>query len=368
MPYEAVAIIARGREHYGWESVEVSWDMDDIIIHANLTTTEISPPNEPILNQWNFPPGEAVMIAASGQLLMHGVVVSYQPQADADQHSIAVTIENQAPRDFAHSSVDHPDGSFPPGTTDSAIVQKFAQRSGVTISDYSSPIAQKDGFQIRPGATNYAEIMRLFQRGKNLVPQMDGTLAVIQGHSFGAGGYLKQGDNVTHMQAKLTFDRFGEYEAIGQSPLGVMLQQNLQVHAEAFDNTMPTSRYKRLIDNAASADHLARMRVEWERRRSAGADIQVKITVPGWRTQSGAFWGINTDIHVHCPWLQVDGMLRAKTVKFIQNLQRGTVTEITLVDPQAYGGEPGVSYSSYIYRYEKPPPDKKKPEEEDTRR
>lgn len=194
--------------------------------------------------------------------------------------------------------------------------------------------------QIRQGATNFAEVSRLLQDSQKMIfATPRGSLAVIEGQSFGMGGALVQGENILQMAAKLTDEEFAEYEAIGNNPLGTTWQQHIGPFGIALNGSRRPTRYKRIIGQAVSTMAAAKARAEWERMRTAGRTTNATIIAPSWRDASGKLWSANTDIYVMAPWLQIDCVLRATKVVFSQDLAKGTVTEITLVDPRAIGGQ-----------------------------
>lgn len=356
--FEQVQVIADGVLYEGWESVIITCSMEDIFSWCQLTTTEVGglkDPINPVFDKWNFPPGTPITILATGTPVFAGVVDLYAPVLDANQHSITVTARTYS-KDFAESSVKHTTGNFE-DMTDVQIVQQFAAAAGVPLTSYVSRQDLIPYWQIRQGATNYEEAMRILQqRGKMLwAPLPDGTLVITDGLSFGTvtDSALVQGVNCIRLSARLTDQGWSLVDVIGQGrsakdlqPFGVAL--NPFSHQPGGGLSAPfigRSRYLRIIDQAATTGELAMRRAAWEMRRSIAGNLQATFTVPGWRTQgtAGDIWRTNHDVYCFAPALKIDCILRTLKVVLTQDAQTGTTTTITCVDGSTVRIDPAIS-------------------------
>lgn len=350
---ERVTVVADGVSYEPWEAVSVEWDMNNLFVSFQLSTTEVAEKTEDwtVFDKWNFPPGTQIDILGNDEALTTGIVSVYNPQVDPDQHSIVVTGFSFA-KDFSDSSVKHETGRFD-NTTDVAIVQQLAGALGIPLLALASPTTIPF-YQIRQGGNNYQEVMRLLVQGqKMLTSNMSGQMVVTDGKPWGynTGGMLLQGHatnvsgtedagNMIRMEARLSDENYYLYEAIHQSPYDDK-PENLAPFGMALDPTARASRYKKIINQAVTDPGIAQKRAEWERSRAKGFTTLATCVVPGWRDQSGAFWKPNENVYVLAPWLKIDCWLRIVKLVFSQNLSGATTTTITVVDPRALGDSGG---------------------------
>jgi prophage tail gpP-like protein len=365
--FEIVQIAANGVLYEGWESCQITAALDLSYAFAQLTITELGGTKDtfnPDFEQWNFPPGTPVQIIASGNPIFSGIVNLYAPAVDETQHTvtilvktIGVDISDSAPNQVPSNFEDQPDLS---------IVQQLAASVGVPIKNYTSPDIIPY-WQLKQGATIYQESMRILQqRGKMLWSSLNGDVNITKDRSFGlvTDGALIQGENLEKLSARLSNDGWNLVEVIGQAPRGVDPKLVMAPYGIAFGPTtfIPGAglsspayrqRYKRIIDQAATTQQLAQIRAEWEMNRSLGQNLQVQVTVPGWRTRitEGTFWQVNTDVYVYAPYLKVDCILRIWKTVFNQDSSGGTTTTILLVDGAATGDSASACNSGSIWQY-----------------
>lgn len=337
MAFELVRVAADGVLYEGWETIEIRWHRSKAEIQFTLTTTEISPPGQtPVFDKWHFPPGTYITIYAGDDILMEAQVITYAPQADADQHSITVTGATVG-WTFSTSSIDprkFMDGRVTK-VTDAELAQLFASASCNRIVDYTQPDLLPI-YQIKQGATYYQELMRILQqRGKTLMGQPDGSIAVVNESSWiiNSRASLVQGLNILRMSAVLDARRVMEFLVMGQNPIGTMLAQHIQPFAEFSSNPLNNCLTRVIIDQAITTAQTALRRAQWEALRTKGANTKAIITTPGWRHQGGLFWSVNEAVYVNAPWLQIDCTMGIESIIYRQNSAVGTIAEITLIDP-----------------------------------
>lgn len=339
MALETVQIAADGVPYEGWESCLIEWSMEELFATFQFTATEIDNKGRlpDTMIQWNFPPGTPIQIYANGGLLANGYVHTYAPMVDAEQHSVNL-IGVSFSKDFGDTSVNHPTGNFE-NQTDVGIVQQFAAAAGVPLEVYTPP-DNIPYWQIRQGATNYQESMRILQdRQKFLMSNLNtGAMALVGSVPFTTNqtGAIIQGENTLRLEAKLTADEYSVLEVVGQASIGVRQSEHLQPFA-SVPGPSKRPRFKKIIDQTAVTHQLAEKRARWEMLRAKGATTLAQITVPGWRDQSGKFWQANTDVYVNAPSLKIDCWMRVQKCTFRQDIGVGTITTMILIDPFAYG-------------------------------
>lgn len=357
--YEHIQVIANGLIYEGWESISVMNTMHAPYVEAILTTTEkggIKDKLNPAFTEWHFPPGTPVQIMASGSPVLLGVVDIYEPQVDAETHSITLNIKSPA-KVLPLTSVNHPTGTFE-DMTDIAIAQAILGPIGLPVPLKVLAVPMLVPYwMIRSGASNYQEIMRVFQqRGKMLWSSIpDGALNVSDGETSSGqvtDGAIVQGLNVVKMSARLADLQATIIEVQGQAPNGD--ENVLPIFGIATNPYFGPFQmlYKRVIDQAASTYQLAQIRANYYARRMGGDRLQAQFTIPCWRTGgingSGPFWEVNWDVHCFAPYLKIDCNLRIVKVILSQDNTSATTATVFVADASAVGGSPSECTDNHI--------------------
>jgi prophage tail gpP-like protein len=351
MPFEQITVVADSGVYSDWETVVIEQDTATDIVNIMLSTTEITPVGASTVaafDKWNFPPGTIIEVFANGDFVARAAVWQYAPSADAEQHSITITAKNEG-SSINLSSIVSDTGGYYENKGIWELVQAWAQPLGLTVTNDSDnsivPV-----WQIRQGATIYAESMRMLKNyGHLLHGMMDGGISVSAGKALGVQGPIVQGENILKMSARLT-DEDAVTKVLGQTPYGTDLKQNLQPGAMA-QSFLARNRTKIILEPAVVDVQRAQTRAAWEAQRSSGASLQCTVTVPGWHSPAGEsfvpknvpygreassggpIWVLLADVYVFAPWLKVNCTLRTSRIVFKQSLAEGSVTELTLVDP-----------------------------------
>jgi prophage tail gpP-like protein len=146
-------------------------------------------------------------------------------------------------------------------------------------------------------------------------------------------GALIQGGNVLRMGAHLSLEGYSSIDVRGQaSSLGAYIQQ---IQPQAFatvDMPMWKNRYKTIIAQGSITPLIAQLRAQWEVARQHAANMSVSVTVPGWHRPDGGIWDIRQLVFCYLPMIQVICTLMISKVTYVQNIARGTVTDLELAD------------------------------------
>lgn len=358
MADELVKIATGGFLYEGWETVQIISEIDVPYLDFIVETTEIGEPGEwgkpgrSKFRDWNFPPGSPIEIYANDTFVLSGAVYVYQADVSPDMHKVQVSGSTTG-LDFIESSVDHPTGNFE-NTTDAVIIQTLATPYGQQIIN-DTPPESVPYWQIRQGSSNFFEITRLLQDYQKFLGSDPHGNIVVRGGKFieqdissftpyGVGGAIMQGENVLSMSCRMQDYGFAIKKVLAQSVIGVD-HLSLEVFGEAFDGSRRPTRRQTIIAQRDMTQPMAQRRAEWEIMRQSGDELEATFLVRGWRNTDGHFWRVNTDVYVWAPILQIDCVLRIKRVILSQSVAQGTVSQITVTNPQAYGG-PQIACSS----------------------
>ena len=193
----------------------------------------------------------------------------------------------------------------------------------------------------------------------------DGTLLFTRAGTRQSAGTIELGGNVKSGETQQSnMERFSEYRVKGQGTSAQFFQepgqaavpahpaqmsaaeyqarQDAQIRAAGRATDSAIGRYRPLVivaDTAASPDKMQAM-ATYQAMIRAGQSRQLSYTVSGWGPQGGGLWEINTLVRVVDAFFGVDDLKLIQSVDFSQDDRGGSITGLTLVDPEAYAPDP----------------------------
>lgn len=359
---EIAVISVNGRLYRSWTAVRVTHTYGSD--HGSDFQVEgIEPINAPNLNStdWRIVPGDRCSVTLAGILAFTGHVYVRHASFKAEIMGVKITGRSLG-ADAVDSSAPVKGGSYK-GYTFTAIATALAKSVGVNlIVRGSSPLLALPfpNFSIGYGESVFGAIARLAQmRGLHLTDDANGNLvAEVYDPNIAAAGQLVEGKNLVEAYAVIDHSNaFSIITAASQRP------GNDQVWGDAARDNSATAtnpniragRQRLLVspepcssqDCAAIANYAAAY---------GGADlVEVRAVVQGWQSSPGALWDVGKNYTVTSRILNLDRVLVAHEVVYIQDNQ-GTRTEIALctresllfaggavITPNAIPGEPAYS-------------------------
>lgn len=112
-----------------------------------------------------------------------------------------------------------------------------------------------------------------------------------------------------------------------------------QIKRSVTDEAITRYRPIRLTAENESSGSELKKRVTWERNTRAGRSKRVSYTVQGWRHTDG-FWAPNQLVQVKDPQQRIDDQLLVASVTFTRSESEGTISQLELAQPEAFGVEP----------------------------
>lgn len=356
MAFERIRIEAGGVGYEGWMSVAVTAAYDEAVRTFTITTSE-PPSSLPILKRWPLLPNMPVSVTASGTLLVTGFVDDYMPAFSEESHDVTISGRGRG-AEYVDSSIVHPTGRFEDKTMLQIAQELDTFGVGITVQGLGAAVANQlvPWFQIRPGATPWAEMMRLLPQGATMMGLPEGGIAIVRGATGRHAGGLIEGGNVKAASAKLSArEGFSAFEAMGQNPIGTTDAQLRPLGYFMGLTKSARTRHRRFHDPVPTTPARAKDLAQWVAQRAAGNSIEVSATVAGFRDQSGAVWRPSQTVFTHLPTLNVEQDLIIRRVTFRQDDQSGTVSEIDLCDAQTFGGSAAPASGSHeVYIPSKP--------------
>lgn len=300
-----------------------------------------------------FKGGEPVKIFVDGELRLDGSIFTVQPTYSKNAHTVTMTGRSRV-ADLVDSSL------LPISITADTSLQKIIERVISQIGLRLSVINQitgladfnaaEDKIAAEPGDNAFEFIDTLARKRQalltsdpsgNVVITRNGTqqnpLTLINPGS-GTGGNI--------ISATVSYnlnDRFNKYVVMSQKngaadaftgsldPQSFVSQQG-----EQLDSSVRTGRQMVTQAEKASSSAESKSRATWQSNISRARSRNYSVTVQGTRPKGGDIWDVNRLQEVIDVQSGINEIMLIDSVRFLQNRQGGTLTQLGLVDRDAY--------------------------------
>lgn len=342
-----VHLTVNGLEYKGWKTVSIERSVDTI---SGVFGLEVSDRWAAGAEPWPIVPGAECVLSVDGNVLLTGYVDVIKPSFDKTTRSLQVSGRDKAADMVDSSALNDPDSWS--GITLGKLAVELAKPFGIEVVDQSGDAQQFGLVKIQPGETAF-EILERYsrQRGVLTISDGNGRIVLTTPGKQRADVSLSQGVNI--LRASGTSDhskRFNQYLVTGQTAgtdtaFGT---EAAQVEGEARDENVRTARRLLIVaQNSADATNM-QAAAAWEASVRAARSSPLTITVQDWyQTQGGRLWQPGEIVQVKSAWLQlstpVDFLIN--TVRFTKSDSDGTLTELELLQPDAYRPSPVVKES-----------------------
>lgn len=278
--------------------------------------------------------GQAVVLKASGTVILTGYVRDVNPSYDASSRALSVSLVSRT-IDYIECSADHPSGEII--DKDLGTIAKELDSYGIGV-EVDGDFPKEARHKLAPGESAFSSIERR-GRGRSVLihDTPEGRLKLATKPAGTHAGRLQGGLNILGGSSSFTErGRYSKVKVRGQASEGV---DKPQMRPETSVEDSGVTRNRVLIVPHEGETTMDRMkkRAEWQAKRAAGNGATASITVTGWRDAAGRIWTPNFLIDVEDDLLGLSGMMVIKSV----TLKQGDRTEATLslADPRALGGE-----------------------------
>lgn len=324
-----------GKVYDGWTGVSVDRSIETLTGSFEL---EIAAREFTGAPRWPLRTGEACTVQLDGETVISGHIDSFDPDFDADGYSIRVAGRDRS-ADLVDCSAIAKPGSWTQRSIE-AIAAELAKPFGITVTARTDTGAKVKRFALQQGETVFSAIERLARyRGLLAVTDAEGNVELIRPGTGAIVAELVEGVNILGGSASHDAkERFSDYIVKGQASGDDRANGKAvsAVKAEARDPAIGRYRPMLIVGEEQSTIAELRKRATWEATTRAGRSQSVTIPVPGWRTPSGALWKPNVRVSVSSPLLHVEGVMLVSGVRQSKEEGRGTVTDLTLMPPEAF--------------------------------
>ncbi|GCL64309.1 phage baseplate assembly protein [Pseudaquabacterium pictum] len=332
-----IDLLAGGRSHAGWQSVQVRLGMDQCAGGFRLMVSERWIGQD---LDWAIPAGERCELLIGGETVITGWVDETRLSMDAGSHQVELS-GRDATGDLVDCSAVRKAGQWR-GLRIEQIATELAAPFGVAVRadvDTGKPLPS---FALQEGETAFEAIERAARiRALLLVSDGRGGLLITRAGTQRVPTPLVLGENILQARVGLDMrDRFSSYIVKGQAPGNDFFSGPSASQIKALASDTGVKRYRPLIITNDAPDLAATLtqRAEWEANVRAARSLDVELTVQGWR-HAGGLWRPNTLVSVIATALRLDADLLVTNVLYSLDDQ-GTTTALRLTRPDAYTALP----------------------------
>ncbi|RJX18968.1 MAG: hypothetical protein C4575_09325 [Desulforudis sp.] len=330
----------KGQSYQGWKSVEIQKSLEQIAGTFGLAVSDRYP-QKPA--DWKIQMGDQCTVEIDGQVVITGYIEDFRMSFDRQQHEIQVSGRDLT-GDLVDCSYVGSKNEWKNQTVRAvveALCEPFDLIDVVVDASAATQAARKvEEFKANEGDSVSELIVKACKtRGVLVVSYGDGDLTLTQAGSKQAADTLEVGQNILSSQMTLSDkDRFSDYyvKGVGRGKKTKQLKDFVRPKGHATDEVM--SRYRPLVVLGEHAMDVktAEDRAKWELSLRAGKSRSVEYSVQGWTQSDGKVWEINTLVKVKDKVLDVNGTLLIAALRYSVDDRSGTITRLTLVDPQTY--------------------------------
>ena len=338
-----ISIVVNGKSMSGWDSVEISRDMDNISGTFAMSHKD--------LNADNLPMGASCKVII-GSGIDFTMLTGYIDEIESSIGTANVSWQLKG-RDRTGDLVDcsyltrSSDPNYPNELTNLRLIdimRKLTRRFGVNVNSDSSADAIANtitDFTVNEGDTVADSVGRLCKLNAIMAISIgDGNLTLTRATNQSYGESLYLGSNIISGQLAMSnLERFQYYVLKGtrktEDPFE--LSQSFQMQASTIDSTIQRHRPLIMTDSHINDPEEAIQKVMWERSLRAGKSRKYSCVVDGWLQKTNYPWFINQLVKVNDKPRGLDGdtMLVQKT-RFTLTNEGGQKTYLDLVDPETY--------------------------------
>ncbi len=330
----SVVLKANGNIYSGWLKAEVTRSLKAVSGHFDISFYDKWKGQK---TSWQLATGDECSLELDGKQLIKGMIDTFDGNINAEAFSLNVTGRDLTGNLVDSGSLTH-QKSFK-GQSLKQMAEDLASPFGIQISSLSTaantPI---EVFTFQYNETIWEIINRLAHyQGVLAYPDSNGgiifsDIGTIIVDSIEENRTLNTGIKSDASQ------KFQKYIVVSHS--GTPDHKVTTQRAVAVDSSVKLPRSKIIILAKKTDTAGAQARANWEMAMQVAKSFQANITVDGWKNSKGDLWQINNLVSLNAPSYNINGNYLIEETKFILSQEKGMVTELTLVLPDAYKPQP----------------------------
>lgn len=331
---EDVTLTVAGERHEGWTAVSVTRALDTLSGAFTLDLTDRWAGRE---TSFALEAGAACTVSISGETVITGWIDRLAPRIEGESHGLTITGRDRTGDLIDCSAIAKP-GSWRDASIE-AIAAELAQPFGVAVHAAASTGPKLRRFAIQQGETVQAAIERLCRfAGLLAITDARGDLLLTVPATGAPVERIVEGVDILGGGSEFDVSgRFSSYLVKGQSAGDDHVNGKAAAAPSGSAGDPAVRRYRPLLVVAEEQTTLAnaQVRARWEASTRTAKGSTVRVTLPGWRTPAGKLRAPNTLVAIEAPRLLARGTMLVQDVELSKD-ERGTVSELTLVPPEAW--------------------------------
>jgi prophage tail gpP-like protein len=282
-----------------------------------------------------FAVGTEITILISGDPVLTGYVDVREPSFAAKKAEIVVTARSKS-ADLVDGSAEHETGQFE-DKDPLEIAQEISSKYGAKWES-DQQLEKIEQYQVTPGESCFRCVEKLTrQQGMTITGTPEGNAKITKAGSDRNGAIL-EGENLfsgtAHHNGK---NRYSQITVRGQRPYGHG-DDNLEIEVHQEDGQVKRHRRIILIEDQDTTKDRAEKRAKNRKNRAAGDALRATITMQACHDDGGKLWTPGALTYVESPSLDLSQDMLIEKAVYRQS-STGSFTTLSLVDPQAYGGQ-----------------------------
>lgn len=330
----SVVLKANGKIFSGWINAEVERSLKAVSGHFSIGLTDRWNGQT---KEWTLYAGDECSIEIDGEKIISGIVDTVEADLASDTRHLSVTGRDRTGNLVDSGSLAH-QTQFK-GQTLKQVVATLANPFGVSVSSLS--VAANESIKVT--ALQYSEtiweIINRLAHYQGVLAYPDSNGGIIFSDIATQVSTSIDEKNVLEVNVKTdASQKFQKYIVVSHS--GSTDDRVTTRRAIAIDNSVKTPRTKIIVLSNNNENSGAQARANWELAMQTAKSFQANVTVVGWRNNKGNIWQINTLITLNAPTCGVTGNYLIESTRFILDQEKGMITQLVLVLPDAYKPQP----------------------------
>ncbi len=328
-----------------WESVNVQTTLDKVCGQFQFQTS-----NKP--KDYPVKPGDDVQILITGEPVMTGKVFEKRTSGSKDSNTVTIMGRDKT-ADILDSSLPDSAKNIEGQTTLKALCEKVISGLGADIKVIDKtggidPFTDKES-EYGASVSNALNFLEGFAKKRQvyLPTDADGNLVLFKPDTSNKATskllHEENGDQnnvLTWQSFESHTQRYGKYVCRSQDNFGydddADIESGNDRKGESIDSEIRGSRYLELSAEESMPDAECKNRAKEENNLRRAKGLVYRCQVASAAQESGELWSAGQFITVRDDYADVSGVFIASAVTYSQNIAKGSITEISLSQPDAY--------------------------------
>lgn len=331
----SVVLKTNGKIFQGFLTAEIERSLKAVSGHFAINYTDRWSGQN---SSWQLRAGDECVVELDTKTVITGIIDTVETDLAGDSRHLSVTGRDKT-GNLVDSGTLLQQKSFK-GVSLKTMAERLAKPFGVSVSSSSDAANESiNTITYQYNETIWEMINRLAHyQGVLAYPDAFGGIQFCD-VSNTVGDTLDEKKNILEINAQTdASEKFQQYIVVSHS--GATDRKITTVRSTATDKSVTSPRCKIIIISKNTDKNGAQARANWEMATHIAKSFHANVTVAGWKDSTGALWKINTLVNLNAQSCGIKGIYLIESTKFLLEQDRGMITQLTLVLPDAYKPQP----------------------------